>query len=122
MSLPGYCFNTNSTSYPLSTRIMVGGMSKKKKSRPLKNKKKKSRTFKKKNKKKKVRTFKNKYNRKLINTRSKRFSKKIKKQKGGGSLFSHPINAVKNVWTGLKGGDNYSVSSPWSGHYNYSYL
>jgi hypothetical protein len=96
---------------------MVGGMSKKKKSRLLKNKKKKSRTFK--NKKKKSRTFKNKYNnRKLINTRSKRFSKKIKKQKGGYSV----IDNASNFLTGINGGDNYIYPNAWDGHYSPSYL
>ena len=127
MALPGYCFNTNLASSPVSTRIMVGGMSKKKKSRLLKNKKNKSRLFKNKkkksrtfkNKKKKSRTFKNKYNnRKLINTRSKRFSKKIKKQKGGYSV----IDNASNFLTGLNGGDNYSDPHAWGGHYKYSYL
>jgi hypothetical protein len=129
MALPGYCFNTNLIGYPVSTRNMVGGMSKKKKSRLLKNKKKsrtfknkkkKSRTFK--NKKKKSRTFKNKYNnRKLINTRSKKFSKKIKKQKGGYSLLTLTGNAVKNGWIGLNGGDNYSYPKPWCGQFESSY-
>jgi len=121
MALPGYCFNTNLIGYPVSTRNMVGGMSKKKKSRLLKNKKKKSRTFK--NKKKKSRTFKNKYNnRKLINTRSKKFSKKIKKQKGGYSPLTLAGNAFKNGWIGLNGGDNYSYPEPWGGHFSPSYL